>query len=285
MYLARLGLPGNLSPTAENLAQLQRRHQDAVPYENLAIMLGRPDSTDPGQTLERIAAGGNSGYCFHHNGAFEVVLRGLGFVVERRFGQVWGRTTPPLNHLALLVSIDGHRWWPDLGLGDAFRDPVEVVAGEIRQGPYRYEITDAGAWAWRFRHDPAAGSIDGLDVRASRPSDAEVAAAHKVLSTPPDGRFTRKLVVLRRDDTGTEGLRGIRYQRTGHGAFTRDLASYDDWRMALKSLGVSLADVAGDELRSLHARMLAVHQKQAVASRANHRRPPGGAQPVSRETG
>jgi arylamine N-acetyltransferase len=266
MYLSRLGLPGDLAPTAETLAQLQRRHQDAVPYENLAIMLGRPDSTDPGQTLKRIAAGGNAGYCFHHNGAFEVVLHALGFAVERRSGQVWGRTTPPLNHLALLVTIDGRRWWPDLGLGDAFRDPVEVVAGEIRQGPFKYQITDAGAEAWSFRHDPAAGSIAGLDVRASRPADAEVAAAHRVLSTPPDGRFTRTLVVLRRDDAGTEGLRGIRYQRIGDGAFTRDLASYDDWRTVMESLGVGLADVAGDELRSLHARMLAAHEKPVVAS-------------------
>src|SRR5580692_4244851 len=88
-YLSRTGLPLDLAPTAEALAELQRRHLDAVPYENLAIMLGRPDSTDPAETLERIAAGGNAGYCFHHNGAFEVVLRALGFAVERRSGHVW----------------------------------------------------------------------------------------------------------------------------------------------------------------------------------------------------
>jgi N-hydroxyarylamine O-acetyltransferase len=266
MYLSRLGLPGNLAPTTETLTQLQRRHLDAVPYENLATMLGRPDPTDPGQTLERIAAGGNAGYCFHHNGAFEVVLRALGFTVERRSGQVWGRPVPRLNHLVLLVTIDGRRWWPDLGLGDALRDPVEVVAGEIRQGPFRYEITDAGAGAWSFRHDPAARSFDGLDVHASRPADGEVAAAHRMLSTPPEGRFTRTLVVLRRDDTGAEGLHGIRHQRTGDAVFTRDLASYDDWRAALKSLGVSLADVAEDELRSLHARMVAAHEKWIAAT-------------------
>lgn len=266
MYLSRLGLPGNLAPTAETLAQLHRRHQDAVPYENLATVLGRPDSADPGQTLERIAAGGNAGYCFHHNGAFEVVLRALGFAVERRSGQVRGRATPRLNHLALLVTIDGRRWWPDLGLGDALRDPVEAVAGEIRQGPFRYEITDAGEEGWTFWHDPAAGSFTALDVRGSRPADAEVAKAHRVLSTPPDGRFTRVLVVLRRDDTGTHALRGIRHQRTGDRAFSRDLESYDDWRTALESLGVSLADIAGDELRSLHARMLAAHQKRITAS-------------------
>lgn len=266
MYLSRLGLPGNLPPTAETLVELQRRHLDAVPYENLAIMLGRPDSTDQWQTLERIAAGGNAGYCFHHNGAFEVVLRALGFAVERRSGQVWGRTTPPLNHLALLVTVDGRRWWPDVGLGDALRDPVEVVSGEIRQGPFSYEITDVGAGAWRFRHDPAASSIAGLDVRASRPADTEVAVAHRVLSTPPNGRFTRTLVVLRRDDTGAEGLRGIRYQRIGDGAFARDLVSYDDWRMVVESLGVSLTDAAGDELRSLHDRMLAGHENRVAAS-------------------
>src|SRR5262249_12110183 len=133
-YLSRLGLTGNLPPTAETLAVLQRRHLDAVPYENLAIMLGRPDSTDPERTLARMAGGGDAGYCFQHNGAFEIVLRALGFAVERRSGHVQGRTNPRLNHLALLVTIDGRRWWPDLGLGDALRDPVEVVAGEIRQG-------------------------------------------------------------------------------------------------------------------------------------------------------
>jgi N-hydroxyarylamine O-acetyltransferase len=264
-YLSRTGLPPDLAPTAETLTELQRRHLDAVPYENLAILLGRPDSTDPGRTLERIAAGGNAGYCFHHNGAFEIVLRALGFAVERRSGQVRGRPTPRLNHLVLLVTIDGRRWWPDLGLGDALRDPVVVVAGEIRQGPFRYEITDVSEGKWTFVHDPAAGSFSALDVRASRPTDAEVAEAHRELSTPPDGRFTRVLVAGRRDDTGADVLRGIRFQRAGEGAFTRDLESYDDWRAALESLGVSLAGIAGDELRSLHVRMLAAHEEWAAA--------------------
>jgi N-hydroxyarylamine O-acetyltransferase len=267
-YLSRIGLPPDLTPTAETLAELQRRHLDAVPYENLAIMLGRPDATDPARTLARIAAGGNAGYCFHHNGAFEVVLRALGFAVERRHGQVRGRPIPALNHLVLLVTIDGRRWWPDLGLGDALRDPVEVVAGEIRQGPYRYEITDVDVdgEGWTFVHDPAAGSFPALDVRAGRPADADVAAAHRVLSVPPDGRFTKVLIAARRDDTGADVLRGIRFQRSGDGAFTRDLAAYDDWRTALESLGVALADVAGDELRSLHERMVAAHEEWLAAS-------------------
>jgi arylamine N-acetyltransferase len=268
-YLSRLGLRERPAPTVATLTELHRRHLDAIPYENLAIMLGRPDSTDPGQTLARLAAGGNAGYCFHHNGAFELVLRDLGFAVERRFGHVWNkpedREVPELNHLVLLVTVDSRLWWPDLGLGDALRDPVEVIDGEIRQGPFRYEISGASAQGWTFRHDPAAGSFGNVDVRPSSPTPGEVAASHLMLSTPPDGRFTRVLVVQRRDDTGTGVLRGIRLQRIGDQPFTRDLTAYDDWRAALESLRVSLAGVSGDELRSLHARMLAAHQEWLAA--------------------
>jgi N-hydroxyarylamine O-acetyltransferase len=268
-YLARLGLAARPAPTVEALGELHRRHLDAVPYENLAIMLGRPDPTDPGRVLARVAVGGNAGYCFHHNGAFEVALGALGYAVQRRFGHVWttadSRPTPVLNHLVLLVTIDGRRWWPDLGLGDGFRDPVEVSVGEFRQGPFGYEITEVAGDEWSFRHD-RAGSFAGVDVHAHRPGPDEVAAAHRVLSTPPDGRFTRVLVVQRRDEGGTEGLRGIRHQRAGDGAFTRDLHRYDDWRATLASLGVSLSGATDDELRALHARMRAAHEEWLAAS-------------------
>lgn len=55
--------------------------------------------------------------------------------------------------------------------------------------------------------------------------------------------------------------------RSGGGAFTRDLGSYDDWRAALEYLGVSFAGIAGHETRLLHARMLAAHGEWAAASR------------------
>ena len=267
-YLGRLGLAARPAPTAAALADLHRRHLDAVPYENLAIMLGRPDATDPAAALARVAAGGNAGYCFHHNGAFEVALRALGYAVQRRFGHVWtapeARATPALNHLVLLVTIDGRRWWPDLGLGDGFRDPVEVVAGPVRQGPFGYEVCEVRGEQWSFRHDPA-GSFAGVDVHARAPAPDEVAAAHRTLSTPPDGRFTRVLVVQRRDAAGAEGLRGIRHQRAGERAFARDLRGYDDWRAVLASLGVSLSGATEQELRDLHARMRAGHQEWLAA--------------------
>jgi arylamine N-acetyltransferase len=273
-YLKRLGVTARPAPTAATLVELQRRHLDTVPYENLAIMLGRPDAAVPEQALARIAAGGNAGYCFHHNGAFELVLRALGFAVERRFGQVWStpeaRAVRELNHLVLLVTIDGRRWWADTGLGSAFRDPVPVAAGPFRQGPFRYEITEVTEQGWTFLQDPALGGFAAVDVGAASPSDAELAAAHRELSTPPYGQFTQVLAVQRRDATGAEMVRGIRHTRFGENAFTRDLAAYPDWRAALESLGVTLDPSRGGpadaELRALHARSLAAHQDWLAAN-------------------
>ena len=83
-YLRRLGLGVTPPPTADTLFLLHRRHLERVPYENLEIMLGRPPSVDAAASLERVGELGRAGYCFHQNGAMELVLRELGYDVTRR---------------------------------------------------------------------------------------------------------------------------------------------------------------------------------------------------------
>ncbi|MCB0909768.1 MAG: arylamine N-acetyltransferase, partial [Nocardioidaceae bacterium] len=70
-YLRRLGFSSAPAPTLDTLVALHRAHLATIPYENLGIMLGSPPSADVTDTVERIAATGRAGYCFHHNGAFE----------------------------------------------------------------------------------------------------------------------------------------------------------------------------------------------------------------------
>ena len=265
-YLARLGVTTRPEPTLETLVDLHRRHLDTVPYENLAIMLGSPTSADPAETLARIAAGGNAGYCFHHNGAAELVLRDLGFAVERRPGAMLQEvgSSGLLDHLVLVVSglptpgNPGGRWWPDLGYGDGFRDPLPLVEGAHRQRPFVYRIARLSERGWTFHHDPS-NSFLGSQVGAAGVSQADVDANHARLSTPPEGAFTRLLVVQQRGEHFADTVRGIRYTRSGEGAFVRDLRAYDDWRAALVRLGVSLADVDEDALRDLYRRMLTAH--------------------------
>lgn len=85
-YLTRLGLDEQPPATVETLFELHRRHAERLPYENLHTMLGSPPDVDPRTTLARVAAGGNTGYCFHHNGVMTVALRALGYDVVPAWG-------------------------------------------------------------------------------------------------------------------------------------------------------------------------------------------------------
>lgn len=267
-YLARLGVGARPAPTLATLVDLHHRHLDTLPYDNLSIMLavvtgGRPDPVTPEETLDRVAAGGNAGYCFHHNGLVALVLEELGYDVRRRPGQMFEVTGPSglLEHLVMEVrglptaANPAGRWWPDLGYGDGFRSPLPLLEGHYRQGPFVYRLVRVGEKGWTF-HNAVEASSNGTFVRGEVTQD-EIDAAHLRLSTPPGGDFTGRLVVQRRDETGADTVRGIHFLRIGRGATERGLREYAEWRAALVGLGVSVAGVDEAALRELHHRMAA----------------------------
>lgn len=270
-YLRRLGIEVPPPPTLDVLVQIHRRHLERVPYENLGIMLGRPASVDATASLERIGEVGRAGYCFHHNGALELVLRELGFDVTRRHGHVWttedDRDGLFLNHLVLhvagLPSPDnpGGEWWVDVGLGDAFRDPLPLVAGEHVQDGFTYVVEEVRPDGWSFRH-ASSGSFSGCTVSTQSTDPVAVLASHAELSAPGSGQFARLLVVQRRHGGGTTTLRGcLLTQVAADGVTTTELPTYDRWRAALADLGLPLDDLDQDELRALHARMWEAHEE------------------------
>jgi N-hydroxyarylamine O-acetyltransferase len=277
-YLRRLGVDGDLPPTYDTLVALHRAHLDAVPYENLGIMLGRSPSPDPIESLARVGAVGRAGYCFHQNGALGTVLAELGFELSRRHGHVYsaedGRGDTDLNHLVLVADglpTDDNpagRWWVDVGLGDAFRDPVAVSVGRHDQGGFRYEITEVREDGWSFRHD-RAGAFTGIEIRTLPTDQHVVEEAHARLSAPGEGRFAKVLVVQRRDDGGIDTVRGCLHLRTlPEDDSETELASYDVWRSALTDgTRLSIEGVDEAELRALYAAQWAKHLAWTAAGR------------------
>lgn len=269
-YFARLGYDERPGVSVEDLAELHRRHLDTVPYENLEIMLGRPPSVAPLDSLARVARVGRAGYCFHQNGALETVLVDLGYAVTRRAGHVWtsedDRHGGSLNHLVLVVSglptgeNPGGDWWPDVGLGDAIREPLPLAAGEYEQGGFRYALTDVGADGWSFTADEH-GSSAGLETSPG-PTTADVDACHLSLSTPPDGRFARVLVVQRRAEDRIDVVRGcLATTIRPDGPKESELTTYDEWRSAIADgCGLSLAEIDEEELRALFGRQVEAHR-------------------------
>ena len=270
-YLSFLGYDERPAPTVETLTDLHQRHLERVPYENLEIMLGRPPSVDPLDSLARVARVGRAGYCFHQNGALETVLTELGYSVSRRGGHVWttedDRWSGSLNHLVLVVTglptetNPGGEWWPDVGLGDAIVEPLPLMVGDYEQGGFTYSITEVRDEGWSFRAD-GQGSFLGLETGAA-PSLSDVKRTHATLSSPPDGRFARVLVVQRRMADHVDVVRGcLNHRVTPDGQTGDELTTYDEWRGAIADgCGLSLAEIDDAELLALFERQLVMHHE------------------------
>ena len=217
-YLRRLGVDGDLPPTHDTLVALHRAHLDAVPYENLGIMLGRPPSVDPGESLARVGAVGRAGYCFHQNGALGTVLGELGFELSRRHGHVYTTEDDRRRHRAQPPGARRRR-------AAHRRQPGRPVVGRRRP---RRRLPRPGRG---HRRPPRPGRLPLRDHRgprrrlvvpprprrhlhrrrgldAGRPSSPWSRRRTRGSRRRRDGRFAKVLVVQRRDDAGVDTVRG-----------------------------------------------------------------------------
>ncbi|WP_433252982.1 arylamine N-acetyltransferase family protein [Streptosporangium sp. CA-135522] len=271
-YLRRIGVRIDGPPSAESLRLLHRAHLERVPYECLEIWLGRPTTVDPVESAARII-GGRGGYCFHLNGAFSLLLEALGYEVTRHLGGPQHRVADPAGadggHLSLTVSglpsedNPGGGWMVDQGLGDGFHEPLPLVEGVYRQGPFAYGLRPSPAepGGWRFDHDPR-GTFLGLDFRAEPAEMAEFAAMHEFLSTSPESGFVRVATVQRRDAGGVDILRGLVLTRLGDHEHAMTAETERDYFEILADVfGLPLDDVTPTERAKLWGRLWTAHER------------------------
>ncbi len=263
-YLGRLRVEHADPPSVEGLYRVHRAHVEHVPYETAWIHLGERWDVDRAASLQRIAHGQRGGYCFHLNGALSLLLEALGYDVSLHIGGVHGPDGPASermdNHLVLVVhglpdsSNPGGDWYVDAGLGDALHEPLPLVAGTYRQGPFEFALTasDVDFADWCLHHHPL-GSFSGMAFRAE-PVDISAFAARNIeLSTSPDSGFVQNLVVQRRDATGVDLLRGLMLRRIEDTVITeRELADPTEWFQVMSELFElpvrTIAPAAADDL-------------------------------------
>lgn len=271
-YLARLGVEAT-PPSAEALRLLHRRHAERVPYETMWIHGGEAWTTDPHAADRRIALERRGGYCYHLNGAFDLLLQSLGYEVRSHCGGVHGPDGPTDetrgNHLVLSVdalpSDDNPtgRWYLDVGLGDALHEPIPLRPGTFQQGPIalRIEQPETGGVGWHLLHDPA-GSFTGMAWTTDAPDHELFASRHAWLSSSPDSVFVRTATAQRRDAEGSDIVRGLVVTRVGSGAHTGEpLTDRGAWFDALADLfGLTFEASTPGTTDRLWNRILATHR-------------------------
>jgi N-hydroxyarylamine O-acetyltransferase len=140
-YFKRIGYTGPREASLATLRELHYLHPQAIPFENLDPLLGRPVKLDPASLQAKLVEGGRGGYCFEHNTLFANVLRQLGFKVQEATARVRWSVPPgvktPRTHCLLFVDAEGEKYLVDVGFGgNVLTSPLTLNSRDEQATPH-----------------------------------------------------------------------------------------------------------------------------------------------------
>lgn len=201
-YLQRIGYAGPRTPSLTTLRALHLAHAQAIPFENLDPLLGRPTPLDPPSLMRKLVHGKRGGYCFEQNLLFSHALRQLGFAVAGLTARViWNQAENAetmRSHMLLAINLPEGPHIADVGFGGlTLTGPLRLAADLEQQTPHEafrllrsedeftLQAQVAGAWKGVYR----------FDLRPTLQIDYEV--LNYYLSTNPASHFVPNLIVAR----------------------------------------------------------------------------------------
>jgi len=147
-YLARIGYSSPTKPDLVTLGGMLAAHMNAIPFENIDVLLGRPIRLDLKSLQQKIVANRHGGYCFEQGALFEAALRGLGFDVHARLARVILMLAPdgaPRGQMILVVRLPEGEFVADPGLGGlSCRTPIALDGTPAHDGDESYRIESDG---------------------------------------------------------------------------------------------------------------------------------------------
>ena len=121
-YLDRIHCAGPIPVTVEGLQTVTQAHLRAIPFENLLLTdEGAEPSLEAEDLFRKIVENNRGGYCFELNKLFFLLLTELGFDCRSVAARVINnRPEPcPISHRAVVVTVEGKRYFCDVGFGGA----------------------------------------------------------------------------------------------------------------------------------------------------------------------
>ncbi|MEK3937680.1 arylamine N-acetyltransferase [Sporosarcina sp. FSL W7-1349] len=145
-YLKRFQASDLTEPSFEHLAELQFRHMQHIPFENLDVIRRVPIYLNLSTIYEKLVTARRGGYCYELNGLFHWLLNELGYdahllsaTVCRPNGQ-WAKAD---THAAILVQME-QPYLVDVGFGDATIQPIPLDGTERTDSSGTYWIESRG---------------------------------------------------------------------------------------------------------------------------------------------
>ena len=249
-YFKRIGRDGSREPNLAVLRALTLKHPDAIPFENLDVLLGRGISLVPTDIDAKLIGAGRGGYCYEQNGLLKRVLTALGFEVEGLMARVqWmapeGAPPRPRSHMVLGVKLDGETWLADSGFGGCvLTGPLKLFSDEIQDTPHgQFRIVDVelGGVAERQVQANLSGKWAPLyQVAQGAWADIDYEQANYFTYTHPTSHFTWSMTVGRTTPTARYALKNNRFT---HRDVTGAIVEQRD--LSVDELEATLRDVIG----------------------------------------
>jgi N-hydroxyarylamine O-acetyltransferase len=254
-YLRRVGHDGDTEPTHAMLTALHRAHLDAIPFENLDIVLGRGVAIDLDSVQRKLVQRRRGGYCYEHGLLFAAALERLGYSVDRLLARVGGDGERPRarTHMTLRVRAGDELWLADVGFGSGLLEPLPFQAGEPQtQGAWTYELAETGPRSWALRERQGREWVTRYAFDAERQHPADVVMSNHFTSTFSGSPFVGQLVAIRKDEESIRALRGRRFTLT-HADRSMDERRLDDDELTQALRGVFGIELTDDEVARIIA--------------------------------
>lgn len=207
-YFARIGYHGPREPTLEVLRAIHELHPAAIPFESIAVQLGRGIDLRPEAIDAKLIGRRRGGYCFEHNSLLKRALTALGFPVEALIARVWWMAPAdaaprPRTHMALKVMAEGRPWLADVGFGGCvLTTPLDFDSRQPQAtGHEDFRLTDHGrelivearlGQAWS---GVGEGWARLYELSPEPQLDVDFETANWFTSTHPDSHFRHALRV------------------------------------------------------------------------------------------
>jgi N-hydroxyarylamine O-acetyltransferase len=247
-YFRRIGYDGPREPSMAALRAITQKHPDAIPFENLDVLLGRGISLAPADVDAKLITAGRGGYCYEQNSLLKRVLTTLGFQVEGLIARVlWmapeGAPPRPRSHMVLGVRIDGETWLADAGFGGCvLTAPLRLFADDVQEtpnGPFRIVDASFGGVAERqVQADLSGRWAPVYQVAQGALADIDYEQVNYFTYAHPSSHFTWSMTVGRTTPTARYALKNNRFtHRDADGAVVeqRDL-SVDELEAVLRDV-------------------------------------------------
>ncbi len=207
-YFARIGYTGPREPTLAALQAIAALHTEAIPFENLDVLLGRPIELDPAAIEQKLVHQRRGGYCFEQNTLLLHVLTALGFRVTPLSGRVRLQQprefTPPRTHLFLRIDLEDGPWLADAGIG-ALSLTSSIRLDQEGEQATRHEPRRIVRENGRLFHQARLGGewTDVYEFTGEEMPAVDRELANWWTSTNPKSKFRQMISVGRAGPAGT----------------------------------------------------------------------------------